>query len=148
MTGNGPRTVQSYIIGDAAAKARQAELVRKQLAPFWEQVAGKDLAGHSYPVRIDGATLLVHADGALWANQIRHRYSDYLQALQRFPELRQLKDLRVRIVPVRPLEKPGPSVSERPRLSGDAGKVIEGVAQGIADEKLRDALLRLSRRAK
>ena len=148
MTGKGPRTVQSYIIGDAAAKARQAELVRKQLEPFWEQVAGKDLAKHSYPVRLDGATLLIHADAPLWANQIRHRYSDYVQGLKRFPELRQLKDLRVRIVPIRPVEKPRPSISERPRLSGNSGKMIEGVAKGIADDKLREALLRLSRRAK
>jgi hypothetical protein len=148
MTGNGPRTVQSYIIGDAAAKARQAEMLRKQLSPFWEQVAGADLARHSYPVRLDGTTLLIHADAALWANRIRHRYSDYVQGLQRFPELRRLKDLKVRIVPIRSVEPPRPSTTERPQLSGDAGKVIEGVAQGITDDKLREALLRLSRRAK
>jgi len=150
MTGNRPRSIQSYISGEAAAKARQAEALRKQFAPLWEQVVGIDLAQHSCAVKLDGHCLLVHADGSLWANQIRHRYAEYVQKLQRFPELRQLTELRVRIVPASPVARPRASlsVSARPHLSPGAGKVIEGVAESIDDETLREALLRLSRRAK
>jgi|GEM_PF-2989667 hypothetical protein len=148
MTGSRPKSIQSYISGEAAARARQAELLRKQFGPLWEQVVGPDLAKHSYAVRLEGRCLLIHADGSLWANQIRHRYAEYVERLQQFPELRQLAELRVRVVPASSVVRPRASPTVRPQLSQGAGKVIEGVAQGIEDETLREALLRLSRRAK
>ncbi len=147
MTGTGPKSIQSYISGDAAAKARQAEMLRKTLAPMWQAVVGNDLADHSHPVRLEGKSLLVHADGPLWANQIRHRYTDYVQRLQRYPELRQVSELRVKIVPVAPIVRPQTQDSARPRLSANASEVIEGVAHDIEDDTLREALLRLSRRS-
>jgi hypothetical protein len=148
MTGSRPRSIQSYISGEAAARARQAELLRKQFGPLWEQVVGLDLAKHSYAVRLEGRCLLIHADGSLWANQIRHRYGEYVAKLQQFPELRQLTELRVRVVPASQVTRPKAARSARPQLSRGAGEVIEGVAQGIEDDALREALLRLSRRAK
>ena len=147
MTGTGPKSIQSYIRGDAAAKARQAEVLRKTLAPLWQEVVGDDLAKHSHPVRVEGRSLLVHADGPLWANQIRHRYTDFVQRLQRYPELRQIAELRVKIVPKTSLARPKVTNPVRPHLSSSAGEVIEDVARGIEDEALREALLRLSRRS-
>jgi hypothetical protein len=148
MTGSRPRSIQSYISGEAAARARQAELLRKRFGPMWEQVVGPDLANHSYAVRLEGRCLLIHADGSLWANQIRHRYAEYVQQLQQFPELRQLSELRVRVVPFSQVERPRPAPTVRPQLSQGAGEVIEEVAHDIDDDALREALLRLSRRAK
>lgn len=147
MTGTGPRSIRSYISGDAAARARQAEMLRETLAPLWREVVGEEIAHHSYPVRLEGKALLIHADAPLWATQIRHRYTDYVQHLQRFPELRQVSELRVKIVPINPVFKPTPPDITRPQLSSNASDVIEGVAQGIEDEDLREALLRLSRRS-
>jgi hypothetical protein len=147
MTGTGPKSIQSYISGDAAAKARQAEVLRKTLAPLWQEVVGNDLAEHSHPVRVQGRSLLVHADGPLWANQIRHRYTDFVQRLQRYPELRQIAELRVKIVPKTPLARPKIADTLGPHLSANAGEVIQDVAQSIKDEALREALLRLSRRS-
>lgn len=148
MTGPGPKTIRSYISGEAAARAQQAEMLRQTLAPMWQQVVGADIAGHSHPVRVEGRCLLVHADSPLWSNQIRHRYPEFVQHLQKFPELRQIVELSVRVVPSNPA--PGPEKAEHPRpnMSSNASEVISGVAKGIEDESLRAALMRLSRRKK
>jgi hypothetical protein len=145
MTGTGPKTIRSYISGEAAARAQQAEMLRQKLAPLWEQVAGTDIASHSHPVRMEGRCLLVHADSSLWSNQIRHRYPDFIERLQQFTELRQIAELRVRVVP--PNQAPGPEKAEHPRpsLSSGASEVISGVAKDIQDDTLREALMRLSR---
>ncbi|MEE8482270.1 MAG: DUF721 domain-containing protein [Acidiferrobacterales bacterium] len=146
MTGTGPKTIRSYISGDAAARAQQAEMLRQSLAPLWQQVVGPDIAAHSHPLRLEGQCLLVHTDSSLWANQIRHRYPDFVKQLQQFSQLRKITELRVRVVP--PNEAPGPErVSHpRPTMSSAASEVIAGGAKGIHDESLRAALLRLSRR--
>ncbi|MEE8481872.1 MAG: DUF721 domain-containing protein [Acidiferrobacterales bacterium] len=146
MTGTGPKTIRSYISGDAAARAQQAAMLRQTLAPLWEQVVGVDIAAHSHPVRIEGKTLLVHTDNSLWGNQIRNRYPEFVEKLQQFMELRQIAELRVRVVP--PNEAPGPEkvTHARPIMSSTASTVISGVANGIEDDSLRAALLRLSRR--
>lgn len=145
MTGAGPKTIRSYISGEAAARAQQAEMLRQTLAPLWEQVVGTDIASHSHPVRMEGRCLLVHADSSLWSNQIRHRYPDFIQRLQQFPELRQIAELRVRVVPSN--QAPGPEKAEHPRpsLSSGASEVISGVAKDIQDDTLREALMRLGR---
>lgn len=148
MTGTGPKTISSYISGEAAAKAQQAEMLRQTLAPLWQQVVGTDIASHSHPVRVEGHCLLVHADSSLWSNQIRHRYPEFVRRLQQFPELRQIAELRVRVVVSN--QAPGPERAEHPQpnMSSGASEVISGVAKGIEDKSLRQALLRLSRRNK
>ena len=113
MTGTGPKTIRSYISGEAAAKAQQAEMLRQTLAPLWQQVVGTDIANHSHPVRVEERSLLVHADSSLWGNQIRHRYPEFVKRLQQFPELRQIVELRVRVVPSN--QAPGPEKAEHPR---------------------------------
>lgn len=148
MTGTGPKTIRSYISSEAAAKAQQTEMLRQTLVPLWEQAVGVDIAAHSHPVRVDGRCLLVHTDSPLWSNQIRHRYPEFVQRLQQFPELRQIIELSVRVVPS--TQAPGPEKAEhlRPSMSPGASEVISGVAKDIKDESLREALMRLSRRNK
>jgi len=148
MTGTGPKTIRSYIRGEAAAKAQQAEMLRQTLAPLWEQVVGTDIAGHSHPVRVEGCCLLVHTDSPLWNNRIRHRYPEFVQRLQQFPELRQITELSVRVVPSSQAPGPERAVHPQPSMSSNASEVISGVAKGIEDESLREALMRLSRRKK
>ncbi|MEE8387698.1 MAG: DUF721 domain-containing protein [Acidiferrobacterales bacterium] len=148
MTGTGPKIIRSYISGEAATRAQQAEMLRQTLARPWQQVVGVDIAAHSHPVRMEDQCLLVHADSSLWSNQIRHRYPDFVQRLRQFPELRQITELRVRVVPSNPAPGPEKATHPRPSLSSDASAVIAGVAKGIKDDSLRTALIRLSRRQK
>lgn len=148
MTGTGPKSIQSYINGDAVARARQAALLRESLAPLWRQVAGADTAAHSHPTRLEGRRLWIHADGPLWANRIRHRYAELVGRLQRFPELRQVSELRVRIVPTQTTVKPAIAGRMQPQLSTQASEVIQEVANDIEDKALREALLRLGRRTR
>jgi len=145
MTGSGPKNIRSYISGEVAARAQQADIVQQTLKPLWKQVVGDDIANHSCPVRIEGQSLLVQADSSLWSNQIRHRYADFVRQLQRFPDLRQIAELRVRVVPAN--QAPGPEKADhaRPNLSSGASKMISGVAKDIDDDSLREALIRLSR---
>ncbi len=148
MTGTGPKIIRSYISGEAATRAQQADMLRQTLAHPWKQVVGVEIATHSHPVRMEGQCLLVHADSSLWSNQIRYRYPDFVQRLRQFPELRKITELRVRVVPSNPAPGPEKATHARPNLSSDASEVIAGVAKGIKDDSLRAALIRLSRRRK
>lgn len=38
----------------------------------WTEIAGDQLAQHAEPVRLHGGVLVVHADSATWATQVRY----------------------------------------------------------------------------
>jgi len=47
----------------------------------WNEIVGASVAEHVRPVRIDGNTLILHADHPAWATQIRLLASEILTAL-------------------------------------------------------------------
>ncbi|MEE8600129.1 DUF721 domain-containing protein [Euzebya tangerina] len=39
---------------------------------IWDEVAGEEIAGHATPVRLHGGVLVVRAEDAGWATQLRY----------------------------------------------------------------------------
>ncbi|HUH07800.1 MAG TPA: DUF721 domain-containing protein [Egibacteraceae bacterium] len=46
---------------------------------LWAQIAGEQLAAHAEPVRLQGGVLVIRADSAMWATQVRYLSSDIAQ---------------------------------------------------------------------
>lgn len=45
----------------------------------WEEIAGEQIAGHVRPVRLHGGVLVLEADSAAWATQVRYLAGDLLR---------------------------------------------------------------------
>jgi hypothetical protein len=118
-----------------------------QLRQAWLAAIPEPLVSHAHPVRYTAGLLFVHADSPAWAGRLRHEQSTFMAALKRVSFLRDLTDLRVRVVPLDagPLTK---AASPRPmsRLSANAANVVEQSAATISDPDLRAALQRLAQR--
>jgi hypothetical protein len=113
-----------------------------QLRQAWLSSISEPLASHAHPVRYEAGVLIIHADTAAWASRLRHQYSTFISALRRNYALRDMTDLRVRVVP-RSTDAPSPTRA-RSRLSATAGRIIERTADAITDPDLRAALRRLA----
>lgn len=45
----------------------------------WEEIAGAQIAGHVRPLRLHGGVLVLEADSAVWATQVRYLAADLLR---------------------------------------------------------------------
>ena len=69
-------------LGEVASKlgAGRAEIVGTVFGR-WSQIVGASVADHVRPVRMEGDTLLLHADHPAWATQIRLLAPEILAAV-------------------------------------------------------------------
>jgi predicted nucleic acid-binding Zn ribbon protein len=55
----------------AARRGWQSHLVAGDLHAAWDQVVGPQLAAHTAPLRLQGGVLVLAAESALWATEVR-----------------------------------------------------------------------------
>ncbi|MEX0731500.1 MAG: DciA family protein [Aquisalimonadaceae bacterium] len=123
-----------------AALRREVEQLRKQEAVL-ERVLPDALQGHCRLARVRPDALVLTTDSPGWGNQLRFLGPTLCDALAETVGFRP-KRLQIRVVspPKRPA-KATPRI-----LSEQAGRHLESAARAQTDPKLRDALLRLSKR--
>lgn len=146
-TSAGLKRLAAFLPGDfkAALNRRADEGLRLRQA--WISSIPEPLASHAQPIRYEGGLLLVHADTPAWGTRLRHQQSVFVSALQRNHVLRDLKELRVRVVPRSTDDDSRAVVRPHSRLSAAAGRIIERTAAAVSDPDLRAALLRLAQRS-
>jgi hypothetical protein len=142
----GARRLGAYIAGNLTDELNHRLDEGLRLRQAWSSAVAEPLASHVHPVRYAAGLLFVHVDTPAWASRLRHQQSSLTEALRRAPLLRDLSDLRVRVVPPGSADFPSPAPRLRTRLTEKAAKVIERTAAGIAHPKLRAALERLAQR--
>jgi hypothetical protein len=108
----------------------------------WPEAAPSPLSGHCRPVLYRAERLTVQADSPVWANRLRH------QSLGIMHELRQLAkvpigEIRVSVGRTPAPPRPLPPAPTRP--GPDVGGLVESGAEGLEDERLREAVRRLGR---
>lgn len=145
MAKGGPKRLRAYFPGDLArAAGRQAdETVRLRAA--WQARVPDPLGGHTHPVRYLDGVLYIHVDTSAWLSRLRQQQTALVAGLRRDPLLRDLKELRMRVVPRESPRSVAPKRSAS-RLSPSAAAQIERSAEGIANPELREALKRLAQR--
>lgn len=102
------------------------------------------LRAHCRLAAVRDGCLLVHADSAAWATQLRYRAPEIIAALPDEPEFGGVRSLRVR---TQARGEPPVPVAKRASLSRAAADAISTQAEHIDDARLRAALQRLARRA-
>jgi hypothetical protein len=136
------------LLRDRASRAREivehamrleslAQQLREELEPV--------LTKHFRVAAIDGGRLLLHADSPAWAARLRYQVPALLSSLRGRPGLAGLQSVQIRVRP--PSSEPA-ARPRRPRLSAQAGISIRTAASACEHPELRQALLRLARRAR
>jgi hypothetical protein len=143
---NGFKRVRTYLPGGlASALARHAdETVR--LRTVWQAQVPEPLASHAHPVRYAAGLLFIHIDTPAWASRLRQQQSALMANLRRDPMLRDLADIRLKVVPTEGSASAPKAAPKPSRLSTKAAGLIDRAADGISDPQLRDALKRLAHR--
>ncbi|MGE0482801.1 MAG: DciA family protein [Gammaproteobacteria bacterium] len=104
------------------------------------------LVGHVRLGPIDNGSLVLFASSPVWASKLRFVTPQLLADLPTAAEFSTVRSIRVR---VRSREENNqPHRTERPRMGQSAGRDIRAQAATIGDERLREALERLARRAR
>ena len=106
---------------------------------------GTPLGAHCEVASRRGDTLVVRTDAAAWASRLRFLAPQVLQALSGIEDWSGLRKLQVIVRPPDPDAKPVPA--RRVEMSVQSADLLRHVAEDIQDSALREALLRLSRRA-
>ena len=138
----GPNTLarvlrSSGIARNLLSQAQDLQLlltrVRKHLPP--------PLEGHCRAALIKKRQLILFADSPAWASRLRYYSRDLKSLLLR-------EGMRVERVSIRVMISDTPLQQKRPavkRLSSDSASLIRQTAEGIGDEDLSAALMRLGR---
>lgn len=143
----GPRKVGAFLPGNLAnaLNHRLDEGLRLQQA--WISAVSGPLASYARPVRYAGGLLYIHVDTPTWASRLRHQQAGLINLLRRYPGLRDLSELRIRVVPQAAEKVPStPAIRPKTRLSAKASQIIKSSTSSIADPKLRAAFERLAER--
>lgn len=68
------------LVGDVARrKGWGKRLDGARIHQYWNQIAGEQLAAHVEPVRLHGGVLILRAESAAWATQVRYLIGDLVQ---------------------------------------------------------------------
>lgn len=142
--GKGPKRLRTYLPGGLArAVSRHADEAGR-LKNAWHSNIPDPLASRTHPVRYDAGVLFVHADTPAWLSRLRQQQAGLMTLLRRDPTLRDLTEIRMRVVPRDVASRQAVTKRAPSRLSATAAAQIERSADGIADAGLRDALKRLA----
>ncbi len=115
------------------------------ICAVWQRVAPKPLSRHVHPARFVHGELTLHAEGAVWASQIRHARSALIASLRREPLFRSLTELQVRVRPRDTAAEPSTHTHCMPSLSKATRSLLQQTAEAMPDPDLRAALLRLAK---
>jgi hypothetical protein len=142
----GPRRLGAFLPGNLTNALNHHVDEGLRLRQAWISCLPEPLASHSRPVRYAAGLLFVHVDTPAWASRLRHQQPALVSTLRRDPALRDLVDLRVRVVPAGSSDLHAVPERPRSRLSAKAAQTIERAVDSVSDPGLRAALGRLAER--
>ncbi len=102
---------------------------------------------HCRIAALDGGALVLHVDAPAWLTRLRLEQPRLLAALRAQAEFAELREIRLAIAPGAAITpRPPPALPARVLPSAAAAQ-LRATASSLSDPALREALLRLARRA-
>ncbi len=139
-----PKAVKEQLEHGAFGPLLQKARHLLALNQLFQQTLEPEARPHCRLMNQEGGLLLIEVDNASWATQLRYQSQTLLNQLRQQVEFSELTHIQFKVYTPASTAAPAP-VSNPP--SAENRKMIEAIALGIQDEKLRDALLRLARKA-
>ncbi len=121
------------------AHARHLQHLNEMLAQF----AGDPLSTHCRVANLRADTVVFHAESPVWGARLRYYIPELLAFLKQRCGHPGLIHAQIHI---QPNTEATPNSREAPSLSPASSHLLESVAKTTSDTRLKDALLRLSRR--
>lgn len=138
------RSAASFLRGkDIARLVQQAEALA-QLSRAIRKLLPDPLKEHCQVLGLDQGQLHLAVDSPVWSARLRYYSPRLLQQLAARGTVK-VRTIETSVLPPR-RSRPEPG-RPRPRLSVQNGRLLSQTAQGIADQELRAALLKIASRA-
>jgi hypothetical protein len=144
MAISGPKRLQKYLPGGLASALNRHTDESGRLKNAWNSVTSEQLGAHTRPVRYADRTLYVHVDTPAWASRLRQQQQTLVSALRQVSGLKDLAEIRFRVVPLEGEPSLVPTRERPSRLSSKVAAHIEQSADTISDPLLKAALKRLA----
>lgn len=151
MSGPGARVIGACL-PPALVKQLEAYLDQSsRLSILWRQCVQPPLADHAHPSNYVRGRLEVECHGSAWASRLRHNQNELLRQLRQLPGFEDLRELRVRVVPLQRAASAPPAAVARAgsasRMPAAAAAMMQSLAETVTDPTLREALQRLGKDA-
>jgi len=148
MHGKGPRNLSKFLPVDLQGSLHRALGQAARLYPIWSRAAPADLVAASHPTGYAHGVLTIQVDSPVWASVLRQQQRTLITRLRQEHELRELQEIRLKVVPGN--QPVGPNASPRrpaSRITSEASASIARAAETVADDELKAALKRLQETA-
>ncbi|MDP8971117.1 MAG: DUF721 domain-containing protein [Actinomycetota bacterium] len=103
-----PRSAADLLSAVVRRRGWAARLQGAGVHDRWIEIAGEQLAAHAQPVRLHGGVLLVRAESAAWATEIRYLSMQLVDRVNAVLGPDQVRRVTVVTGPVRDVESPKP----------------------------------------
>ncbi len=134
------RLMGKYLLKNVLDKAYQLMAINRSFI----QLLPENIAQHCRVMNLKKKTLLIEADNASIATQLRYCAPELLQKMQAKPLFAEIQTLKYCVRPkVSTIEKKTPPPTKP--ISEDTNQLIEQTAQSIPHPELKAALLRLAK---
>jgi hypothetical protein len=149
MSGPGARVIGACL-PPALIKQLEAYLDQSsRLSILWRQCVQPPLADHAHPSNYVRGRLEIECHGSAWASRLRHNQNELLRQLRQLPGFEDLRELRVRVVPLQRAVSvpPAARAGAASRMPATAAALMQSLAETVTDPALRAALQRLGKDA-
>ena len=149
----GAQSLRAFLPASFMKDMRQQEAENTQLCVLWERQVNAPLVNHVRPIHYEKKTLHVNADSPAWASRARYQAREMVVRLRREKYFKDITRIEVKVKPKGGLDRETLLSMARPRdtqrppakpIPTDAAKLINTLAEGVMDPKLREALSRLA----
>jgi hypothetical protein len=147
MSGSGARVIGACL-PPALIKQLEAYLDQSsRLSILWRQCVQPPLADHAHPSNYVRGRLEIECHGSAWASRLRHNQNELLRQLRQLPGFEDLRELRVRVVPLQRAVSAPPAAraGSASRMPTAAAAMMQTLAETVTDPTLRAALQRLGK---
>jgi hypothetical protein len=144
-----PRPLSEFTAATLSEGLRQQGFASTELIAHWAEIAGREIAAHSEPMKINWprssgdeapqpATLVLRVEGPA-ALEIQHLTTVILERVNRFFGWQAIGRIALRQAPLHRRETPTPLLPPDPAITARLAKAMPA----IEDDDLRQALARL-----
>lgn len=145
--GNKPVSIASVLGQSSNALGLKGTIKYYRIWARWEKIAGKTIAAHARPARMQRQTLIVRVDHSSWMQELNLLKPQIMAKIEE--ELPDAAPKKIRFemgkLPEVPPQATGVSATSRP-LNKDEKEFIECAAKQIADPSIREAAQRAMER--
>lgn len=131
--------------GDELGQLIDKSLYLQTISQILHEHLHRPLNEHCQVANLQDNCLIIIAESAAWATQLRYLAPELIKQLQAIPDLKHVETLRVLVRPAfQPIANDPPRRYPRTQLSEKSARFIKETAECIADDALKQALLKLA----